>query len=390
MRSQRTIGRLSRTGSRLLVAVAALSALLAGLGSDLLGTCGPFADVSDAAFCPFVLEIFTLGITTGITPTTYDPGGNVTRLQMAAFLSRSVDRILQRGSRRAMVKKFWSPTTTLAIAITTLADQPYGLKSDGPDVWIAGNTGRVTRVRASDGRILQTWTGAVGPPGGVLPAMGRVFVGGGNSNVLYQVDPRLPPGAVTTVASLASAPAALAFDGARIWSADLNGTVSIVTPGATIPWTASTVTGFFEPVGILHDGGNIWITDAIAGTLLKLDSAGAVLQTVTVGDEPFYAVFDGTNIWVPNIGGQSVSVVRAASGAVLATLTGNGLSSPRDAAFDGQRVLVANGGGGVSVFLAASLAPAGSFPTPGIPDAVCSDGINFWLALTSASKLGRF
>jgi outer membrane protein assembly factor BamB len=379
-----------RSKRRIAAVFLGIGCFAAGVSGPLFGTCGPFTDAAADSFCPFVLEIFYLGVTTGTTPTTYDPGGNVTRLQMAAFLSRSVDRILQRGSRRAVVKKFWSPTTTLAIGITTLADQPYGLKSDGPDVWIAGNTGRVTRVRASDGRILQTWTGAVGPPGGVLPAMGRVFIGGGNSNVLYRLDPSLPPGAVTTVASLASAPAALAFDGARIWSADLNGTVSIVTPGATIPWTASTVTGFFEPVGILHDGGNIWITDAIAGTLLKLDSAGAVLQTVTVGDEPFYAVFDGTNIWVPNLAGQSVSVVRAASGAVLATLTGNGLSGPRDAAFDGQRVLVANGGGGVSVFLAASLAPAGSFPTPGIPDAVCSDGINFWLALTSSSKLGRF
>jgi outer membrane protein assembly factor BamB len=362
----------------------------AGLTGPLLGTCGPFTDVSDPSFCPFVLEIFTLGITTGTTATTYEPGGNVTRLQMAAFLSRGVDRILQRGSRRAMVKKFWSPTTSLAIGITTLADQPYALKSDGTDVWIAGNTGRVTRVHASDGRILQTWTGAVGPPGGILPAMGRVFIGGGNSGHLYQLDPRLPPGAVTTVASLASSPAALAFDGARVWSADLNGTVSIFTPGPTIPWTATTVTGFSEPLAILHDGSSIWITDAVAGTLLKLDSSGAVLQTVTVGDEPFLSVFDGTNIWVPNLDGQSVSVVRASSGAVLATLTGNGLSGPRDAAFDGQRVLVANNGGGVSVFVAASLAPVGSFPTPNIADAVCSDGINFWLALTSVSKLARF
>ncbi len=65
--------------------------LAAGAGSALLGTCGPFADVSDAVFCPFVLEIFTLGITTGTTPTTYDPTSSVSRLQMAAFLSHTVD-----------------------------------------------------------------------------------------------------------------------------------------------------------------------------------------------------------------------------------------------------------------------------------------------------------
>jgi len=42
----------------------------AGLGtaSSLSGIYGPFTDVSGAAFCPFVLEIFTLGITTGRAP----------------------------------------------------------------------------------------------------------------------------------------------------------------------------------------------------------------------------------------------------------------------------------------------------------------------------------
>jgi hypothetical protein len=34
-----------------------------------------------------VLEVFYLGITTGTSPTTYDPASNVSRLQMAAFLS---------------------------------------------------------------------------------------------------------------------------------------------------------------------------------------------------------------------------------------------------------------------------------------------------------------
>ena len=63
---------------RLTVVVSmALIAVALGAGSVVLGVCGPFTDVSDAAFCPFVLEIFTLGITTGTTPTTYDPASNV-------------------------------------------------------------------------------------------------------------------------------------------------------------------------------------------------------------------------------------------------------------------------------------------------------------------------
>jgi len=71
--------------------VSHLVAVVVGAGASLLGTCGPFTDVAADVFCPFVLEIFYLGITTGTTATTYDPASNVSRLQMAAFLSRTVD-----------------------------------------------------------------------------------------------------------------------------------------------------------------------------------------------------------------------------------------------------------------------------------------------------------
>ena len=101
-------------------------------------------------------------------------------------------------------------------------------------------------------------------------------------------------------------------------------------------------TGFSKPQGAIYDGANVWVTDLMAGTLLKLDSAGAILQTVAVGSNPRFPVFDGTSIWVPNSATNSVSVVRASSGVVLQTLTGNGLDFPLAAAFDGQRVLVTN------------------------------------------------
>src|SRR5215467_12344800 len=94
--------------------------LLAGATAALLGNCGPFTDVAADVFCPFVLEIFYLGITTGTTATTYDPASNVTRLQMAAFLSRTVDGVLKRGSRRAALDQFWTSTNGTILGATTL------------------------------------------------------------------------------------------------------------------------------------------------------------------------------------------------------------------------------------------------------------------------------
>jgi YVTN family beta-propeller protein len=355
---------------------------------SVLGVCGPFTDVSDAVFCPFVLEIFTLGITTGTTATTYSPGDNVTRLQMAAFLSRSVDGVLKRGSKRAALDQFWTPQNPFGLGLIPLAGSPTLVKSDGGDLWVPIGGGSVSRVRGTDGKVLETWTGAGGALG-VLAAAGRIFVTGHLvPGRLYEINPSQPAGAVATISSsLGDNPLGIAFDGSRIWTANGGGSVSIVGIFLT------TVTaGFNSPIGILFDGTNIWVTDVGAGTLLKLDAAGAILQTVTVGDLPRYPVFDGTNIWVPNGTSNSVSVVRASTGAVLATLTGNGLTQPFATAFDGARVLVTNrSGDSVSLFKAADLTPLGSFGTGtgSNPYGACSDGTHFWVAL-SANQLAKF
>jgi len=389
---------LINSGRRVLAIVSVVfAALLGGGAGALLGTCGPFTDTANDAFCGFILEVYYLGITTGTTPTTYDPGSNVTRTQMAAFLSRTVDRVLQR-SRRAALDQFWTPQNATVLRLTTVGSGPELVRSDGADLWVANNGGggSVSRVRGSDGKLLETWTGA-GSAAGVLVAMGGVFVAGTTSpGNLYEIDPTQAAGAVTTVASnLGNGPFGIAFDGTRIWTASLSGgSVSIVTPGATIPWTVTTVTtGFSGPFGALYDGANVWVTDNTAGTLLKLDGSGAILQTVSVGTFPRIPIFDGTNIWAPNGGSASFSVVRASSGAVLATLTGNGLNAPSTAAFDGQRILVTNQiGNSVSLWKAADLTTLGSFATgvSTFPFGACSDGVNFWIALNGTNKLARF
>jgi hypothetical protein len=381
------------------------AAVLIGASSVALSVCGPFADVSDAAFCPFVLEIFTVGITTGTTPTTFDPSAEVSRLQMAAFLSRTVDKTLQRGSRRAAMRQLWSTHNGEVALTVTLAGSPRFVEFDGADIWVSqSQSGQVSRIQASDGRLLETWTGVDSSAVGLLIAMGRVFVLGQGTGKLYRIDPSLPAGAATTVASgLPTSVFDIAFDGGRIWTTNLDSTVSIVTPSATLPWTVTTTGAFQTAAGILYDGANIWVVDSnnfgrpegtvARGTISKLDASGAILQTITLGPVPQLPVFDGTNIWVPNSADASVSLVRASTGSVLATLTENGMVDPSQAAFDGQRVLVTNGGGdSVSLWKAADGTPLGSFPMPAgsVPIGACSDGVSFWVALLNGGRVARF
>jgi hypothetical protein len=157
--------------------------------------------------------------------------------------------------------------------------------------------------------------------------------------------------------------------------------------------TTNITTGFTSPVGILYDGANIWVTDVGDNTLKKLDSNGNVLNPPVPVVSPQLPVFDGSNIWVPNNTSNSVTVVRARDGMVLATLTGNGLNGPVQAAFDGQRILVTNkSGDSVSLWNATSLTPIGNVSI-GVGTqsfGVCSDGINFWITLQGTNQLVRF
>jgi hypothetical protein len=390
----------------LITLMVSLTVLSSRLKADT-GNCGgatttlPFTDVQGNPFFCLIAQAYFSGLTAGTSATTYSPGANVTREQMAAFITRTMDQSLKRGSKRAITEKWWIPQDANSMTLTDVGGNPRQVKYDGTDLWVANiNNGSMRRIRPSDGKLLDTWTGAT-LAYGILAAMGRIFVTGPASpGSLYMIDPTQPAGAVTTLTtSLGNNPLSIAFDGSRIWTANAGGSVSIVTLN---PTTVTTVTtGFNAPVGMLYDGANIWVTDGSAGTLLKLNANGSIAQTITVGNDPTFPVFDGTNIWVPNTGSNSVTVVRVkdaagnplASAFVLATLTGNGLNNPYTGAFDGERILVTNfNGNSVSLWKAADLTPLGSFPTGSntFPFGACSDGLNFWITLQGTDKLARF
>jgi DNA-binding beta-propeller fold protein YncE len=385
----------------LVVLMMALTAASTQLRADT-GTCGgqvitlPFTDVpsSNIFFCS-IAEAYFSGLTNGTSPTTYSPSANVPREQMAAFVTRTMDQSVKRSSRRAALDQFWTIQGEGYLGLTNIGESPRLVKSDGADLWVANSeSGTVSRVRASDGKLLGSWTGATSAYG-VLIAMGKVFItGDSNPASLYQIDPTQPPGAVTTLTSgLGAYPHGIAFDGQRIWTANFGGSVSIVTLNPLA--VTSVTTGLVLPEGILYDGANIWVTDAADNTLKKLDSSGNILLSISAGQFPRHPAFDGTNIWVPNTFSDTMSVVRATgafAGTVIATLSGNGLGQPFQAAFDGERILVTNNLNSVSLWKASDLAPIGTFPAGNgtSPFGACSDGLNFWITFRVTDKLARF
>src|SRR6516225_4854021 len=125
------------------------------------GTCGgvtttvPFTDVMSSPFFCQIAEAFFSGLTNGTSATTYSPSANVTRDQMSAFITRTQDSALRRGSSRAALQQFWTtmPRYTAAdggLGTTTVGILPLLVQSDGEDLWVANSSSNtVSQVHAS-------------------------------------------------------------------------------------------------------------------------------------------------------------------------------------------------------------------------------------------------
>src|SRR5262250_2948337 len=111
------------------------------------GTCGgqsvtlPFTDVMGSPFFCQIAEAFFSGLANGTSTTTYAPSGSVTRDQMAAFITRTQDSALRRGSKRAALQQFWTTTprydsATGGLGATTVGINPFFVESDGEDLWV--------------------------------------------------------------------------------------------------------------------------------------------------------------------------------------------------------------------------------------------------------------
>ncbi|HSE97424.1 MAG TPA: S-layer homology domain-containing protein [Blastocatellia bacterium] len=397
--------RLMNRAALLLAFIAVLAVASTRMRAEA-GMCGgnnvslPFADVQGNQFFCQIAAAYFSGLTNGTGPNSYSPGNNVSREQMAAFITRTLDQSLRRGSRRAALERWWTPQGPTDIALTTVGQAPRNVKSDGEHLWVANGDGTVSQVQASTGKLLGTWTGA-DTTWDLLVARGGIYVTGlDNPGKLYRIDPAQSPGAMIQVpVNLGNNSRGIAYDGSRIWITNTGfgsggGSVSIVSFNP-LPSAITISTGFVVPTGILYDGNNIWVGEFSDGTIKKLDADGNIIHTVDVDGAPKDMVFDGTNIWVTCTLGEpsNLTVIRAATGAVIATLTGNGIFDPTDIAFDGERILVTNlAGDTVSMWKATDLTPLGFFPTGNNtdPQGVCSDGINFWVTLFATNRLARF
>jgi len=404
----RTRAEIKRRVYRRAIAVLALITIITAASSQMkadTGTCSgqsitlPFTDVASGNifFCS-IAEAFLMGLTNGTDATHYSPSANVPREQMAAFITRTLDASLHRGSRRAALGQFWNTQADGLQGITTVGDTPISVKSDGFNLWVANhNSDTVMRVSAANNDVTGTWTGVTSLPNDLVIAMSKAWVITEDGH-LYRVDPNVAPGAAVLITSgLGTVCEAIAFDGARLWvTSKGSGSVSAIRISPLQVQTFTT--DLIQPGGVLYDGANIWVTDLGDDSLKKLNSDGSVAFSVALPNtpgNPKHPVFDGTNIWVPTQNSKLYVVRR--DGTLLATLAGNGLSQPFRVAFDGERILASSivvASPTLSLWHATDFAPLGSVAVSNPAHGVCSDGISFWftqdLGSSTPGKIVRF
>ena len=202
---------------------------------------------------------------------------------------------------------------------------PTFCAADGADISVVTD-GQLVQVQANTNMVL-TFFGGSFALYGLVAVEGFIFVTNatspGNLNIFD-----MGQGTLNVLDGLGNFPTGIAFDGINLWTANAGppGSVSIVTlePTPTLPYPVTTITtGFNSLLGVLYDGAHIWVTDAGAGKLYKLDPSGNIIQTVTVGVlsiriQCSMAPIFGCRI----VGDNSITVVQASKWQqVVATIT---------------------------------------------------------------------
>ena len=150
---------------------------------------------------------------------TYSPSDTVTREKMA-LVSIAHRSALRRGSRRASAGSGGNLRCRCAQP-NAVGDIRHNC-CDGEDIWVANRFGNsVTRVHASDGRVLSTWTG-MNFARNTIAAAGFIYVTGAeNPGRLYRINPTLAPGnALLVEDNLGDDPRSITFDGLNLWTAN--------------------------------------------------------------------------------------------------------------------------------------------------------------------------
>jgi YVTN family beta-propeller protein len=275
----------------------------------------------------------------------------------------------------------------------------------------------VVALDAATGRIITT--AAVGRrPVGLTATKSAIWVTNSVDRSISGVD---GDGRVTTISPVGAGPSAIVEAGNLLWVANVDGhSISRISPqtktvvgdaiesgnglsdiayGAGAVWTTNAVDGTVWKIdadtgtvtkrtrvapalrAIVATDEAVWTVSESAGTLIQLDpGSGAITRVVHVGNGPRAVTADGGAVWVANGFDGTVSRVDEDDGTVSATIpVGDG---PRSLAFAAGNVFVANENDGtVTVIDAADNTVTHRIELGNAPMALAAAGDRVWVSV---------
>ncbi|HEY7947941.1 MAG TPA: hypothetical protein VID75_09700 [Acidimicrobiales bacterium] len=215
-------------------------------------------------------------------------------------------------------------------------DDPIALAPSGPDLFVLNGAGSVTEIDAATGALVGTASGSVfgfDAPTGLAVADGEVFVANSAGDTVTV----LSAGALTFVASLSgpsfafSTPTGVAFDGTNMWVTNYGASSVTEFSPTTLAELNVVVSTNLPMVGPIASGAGYVFTVSPWGSSPMVSqitpSAASVnwMMCNTNGpylfNNPQALAVAGNDLWVVNEGGDSLTEMDTATGALIRTVS---------------------------------------------------------------------
>jgi len=284
----------------------------------------------------------------------------------------------------------------------TCAD-PQGVAFDGAHIWIACHgANAIEEFNVSDGSFMRIITDnmKLRTPQYLLYDGANIWVSNTSTSSGMLTKVRARDGAILNTYRVGSGPEGMAFDGAAVWVANYaSASLSKINVATDIVTNYPALPDCRLPSALGFDGSHIWVNCYNGhgnGAAHELDLNGNLLHKVSVGSAPYNIAFDGTNIWVVNVLGHSVSKIAAVTTASCSTppcfvgsyTVGN---HPQGIVFDGTYIWVSNANDVTLTKLVASTgAVAGIIAARSSPGYIALDGRNAWVTQGRANTVSKF
>ena len=215
-----------------------------------------------------------------------------------------------------------------------LAD-PVALASSGQELFVLNGNGSVTEISSSSGAVIGTISGpqfGFYSPSGFAVADGRIFVANPSNNTVTVIDAttRALIGILSGPSYGFNWPSGVAFDGTNVWITNPdNNSVTEISPttlqalnvvvSSNLPWVVPIISGDGYVFTVSPPGSSPMVSQIIPSS-----ATVTWMMCNTNGpydfNDPEAAVVDGSVLWVVNKGGNSLTEMDAASGALIGTV----------------------------------------------------------------------